>query len=252
MRRIVIFLTLVLIFIAVFQLSRQATQWHYVLPAAPGELLYVAAFEDASTDWEQYQGQLSSEVRDGVIRLQVESDGEGLYSAAAPYFGDFDITVDSRVMGGVFDGSNNNGYGILFRQRDRANYYVFLVSSDGSYRVKQVVDNSSRFLSDWIFTDSINTEIGSGNTLRVVGYGDHFQFFINGEQMMLCIPDNPDAQSTMFNGACMEGRLQPTLIDDAIPYGRVGVAVEMDVGQVEDVIVEFDNVIVYGPDPIVE
>lgn len=250
MRRLIIFPTLVLILLAVFQLNRMSGGWHYVIPAEPGELLYVAAFAGTSGDWEQDRGQLSSQVEGGVMRLGVESAGEGIYSAASPYFDDFDITVDTRVIDGVFDGQNNNAYGVIFRQLDRQNYYVFLVSSDGSYRLKRVLGNSSTFLSDWVFTDAINTEIGTTNTIRVVGHGDNFQFFINDELMALCIPDEAGAQSTMFGGECIEGTMQVTLTDDSISYGRLGVAVEMDRGQTVDVFVEFDNVLVYGPQPI--
>lgn len=247
MRRLLIFITLIVILIAVFRLSQLAGDWHYILPNDPGALLYVASFDGPSDDWEQYEGRQSAQVVDGQLTLTQSVDGASIYSAASPYIRDFDITVDVRVRGGVFDGQNNNAYGIIFRQKDRDNYYVFLVSSDGTYRIKRVLDNSSRFLSTWIETPAIDTEIGAVNRLRVIGQGDKFQFFINDQQVRVCIPDDPSALSTFYLGECLEGQLLDTLQDDSISYGRLGVAIELDRSQTEDVIVSFDNVIIYGP-----
>lgn len=252
MRRLIILLTLIIALVAMFRLNRLSREWHYIVPAAPGDLIYVTTFDDnASGDWTEYPAnQMSSQVTDGVMRITVNDPGRGLYSEASPYFRNFDVQVHARVKGGVFDGTNNNGYGILFRQYDRANYYIFLVSSDGSYRVKRVSENREQFLSDWIFTDAIHTELGMMNVLRVVGDQDRFQFYINGTLMQLCIPNNIDTISTMFNGVCLDGSLQDTLVDDSVPFGRIGVAVELDRDQTTSVVVDFDNILIYGPHPI--
>ena len=264
MRRVVITLVLVIILWAVFRLDRMAENWHYVLPAEPGELLYVASFDDDAPDWEQEErNDVSSQLVEGMMRVSVNVDDDGLYSVASPYFGDFDMQVAARVRQGVFDGDNNNGYGVIFRQYDRKNYsifrqddrknyFIFLVSNDGSYRIMRVVDDRSFLLSDWITTDAIHTLEGVANQLRVIGDGDHFQFYINGERMQLCIPDDPDGQSTMYDGSCIGGSMQDTLVDDSISFGRLGVAIQSDVGWPIGVVVDFDNVIVYGPQPIAD
>jgi hypothetical protein len=252
LRRFVIFVVLVVTLVAVFQLSRIADNWHYIVPVEPGKLVYAASFDGVSDDWEYYEGRLSAQIENSVIRLGVAVDDDGLYSSASPYFDDFDIQVTSQLKDGVFDGNNNNGYGIVFRQKDRENYYLFLVSSDGSYRIKRVLDNTSKILSEWIFTDAIHKVPGAINRLRVVGYKDRFQFFINDEQMEVCVPENPDGISTFdLEGNCM-GLMQDTLVDDAISFGRVGVAVETDRGQFDPVVVDFDNVVIFGPQPIDE
>ena len=253
MRRVVIILVLVIILWAVFRLDRMAENWHYVLPAEPGELLYVASFDDDAPDWEQDEGnEISSQIVDGAMRVTVNANSDGLYSAASPYFGDFDMKVAARVRQGVFDGDNNNGYGIIFRQYDRENYFIFLVSNDGSYRIMRVLEGRSSFPSAWITTEAIHTLEGVVNQLRVVGDGDYFQFYINGERVQLCIPDDPDGQSTMYDGICIGGSMQDTLVDDSMPFGRLGVAVQSDVGWPTGVVVDFDNVIVYGPQPIAD
>jgi hypothetical protein len=233
-----------------FQLSRLAERWHYVVPASPGELVYIATFDDAGDDWEQSAGRLSSQIADGVLRLSVDNIGDGIYSAASPYFRDFDVQVAVRAMEDTLD----SGYGVIFRQLDRRSYYVFLISSDGFYQVARVVDNQSRDLSAWHRSPLIHQGIGMTNTVRVVGYEDRFRFYINDEPVELCIPDDPAALSTpLATGECLGGSWRTTLVDDSIPYGRLGVAAQIDpiAGQA-GLVVEFDRVIVYGPQPIGE
>ena len=250
MRRILITLTLLIILWAVFRLNRLVKDWHYVVPAEPGELLYVAAFDDDSSDWEQAEGnQMSAQLVDGMMRISVRSAGRGQMATANPHFGDFDIQTQARMREGIFDGNNENGYGIIFRRHDPENYYVFLVSNDGSYRVRRIADGVPFLLNDWVWTDAINTDLGALNTLRVVGDGDVFQFYINGELMQVCVPDDPGGESTTYGDICY-GAMRDRVSDDTIASGQLGVYVEMDRSQTTGVIVDFDNVIVYGPQPV--
>lgn len=247
MRRFFIFAILVTVLLAVFRLSRMVTNWHYVVPAAPGELLYVETFDNASDEWESAQGSLSSQVIDGAIRLGVDNEGAGIFSTANPYFRNFDVEVETRLV----DGPLNNTYGVVFRQLDLQNYYAFFISSSGYYYVGRISDGSTKALHNWHRSETIHTEIGAVNMLRVVGYEDRFQFFINGEQVELCIPNQPDAESTpLATGECRDGTWRTTLVDNSIRYGRLGVGVQVGIREETGVVVDFDNVIVYGSEPI--
>jgi hypothetical protein len=250
LRPVIIFCTLVAILASMFQLSRLAERWHYVVPASPGELVYIATFDDAGDDWEQSAGRLSSQIADGVLRLSVDNIGDGIYSAASPYFRDFDVQVAVRAV----EDTPDSGYGVIFRQLDRRSYYVFLISSDGFYQVARVVDNQSRDLSAWHRTPLIHQGTGVTNTVRVIGYEDRFRFYINDEPVELCIPDDPAALSTpLATGECLGGSWRATLVDSSIPYGRLGVAAQIDpIARQAGLVVEFDRVIVYGPQPIGE
>lgn len=53
----------------------------------------------------------------------------------------------------------------------------------------------------------VNQGISTVNRLRVVARGNQFQFYINGEQVQVCIPNNPDAQSTYFMDSCIDGQM---------------------------------------------
>lgn len=246
MRRILVVLLLAAVLAAFFFLNRALARWHYVVPAEPGELLYATTFDAFNDDWTQYEGRLSAQVADGVLRLSVSEPVAFPYSAASPHFGNFDIRVQARAV----EGPENNGYGIIFRQQDADNLYSFLISSDGYYQVSRIVNGVSREISLWIQSPHVNMGIGALNTLRVIGRGDQFRFFVNDQPLLLCIPNDPNAQSTYdwINDVCVDGQMLDTLVDSSIPSGRLGVAAMTVQGSEPGVVVEFDNVLVYGPE----
>jgi hypothetical protein len=248
LRRFTWLLILILLVAGAFFASRALADWRYIVPDAPGTLLYATGFDAADTagDWEQAQGRLSAQITDGVMRLDVGTPSEGVFAPLRWYFSDFDIRVQTTAI----EGPENNSYGVSFRQSDLNNYYYFLISSDGYYQVNRVVNSVTKELSTWILSDVIPIGIGKTNQIRVVGRGDQFQFYINDQLMELCIPDDPEAKSTYVEatGACMEGQMLTTLTDDAHAYGRVGLVVEtLDE---PDVVVDFDQVVIYSPETI--
>jgi hypothetical protein len=246
LRRVLIFSILVIVLAVTFRLSQLVDDWHYVVPAEPGALLYASTFTQDADAWQQDEGLISSEVRDGTIRLAVNEANTGIYSAVSPYFGDFDLSMDARAVEGEID----NGFGVVFRRKDPENYYSFIISSDGYYRVLRRVDNETQVLHNWHTTDRINQGLDVVNRLRVVGHEDHFQFYINETLVELCIPNNPDGLSTpLASGECLDGEWTPTLVDDSITFGRVGVTVLID-NQPIGPVVEFDNVLIYGSQPL--
>jgi hypothetical protein len=256
LRKLLILASLVVVFLAIFQLSRIAGGWHYIVSAPAGELIYATSFDGDMADWSQDErSNFSYRVQDGILRMAVEpvaTGAEQLGTATwSAYLADFDVRVSARLLEGVFDGSHNNGYGVVFRQIDAENYYMFLISNDGSYRVIRVLNNTPKIMSDWIWLDNIRRDLTVSNDLRVVGKGNTFQFYINDQLLDLCIPDNPDGVSTFdFNGNCM-GTMKTELTDDAISFGHVGVGVNLDRGQLIGFTVSFDEVVVYSPEGVV-
>ncbi len=260
MRRLLVLLILVVIFVALFALSRSIAGWgHYVVAGDAGALLYAASFDGGGTDgfngdWSQYPGRLSAQLADGAMQISVGEPNKGAYAYAAPYFGDFDLRVDARAVSGPVD----NGYGVVFRlqnkdnvQTEDDNYYLFLISSDGYYQVTRSVDGDVKVISDWIESPLVNQGLDAVNHLRVVARGDQFNFFINDQPVALCIPNDPAAQSTInsLTGECVGGAMLDTLTDDAIPNGQVGVSALWTAGADEEpVVAAFDNLLVYAPD----
>ena len=163
MRNLAILLILVAILFGLTAFSNLSAAWHYTVPAEPDKLLYVATFDDWLDEWESYEGRLSARIENSSLRIGVDTTKSAPFSTAAPYFGDFDMRVQARAVGGPV----NNGYGVVFRvQRDKNDspfsYYFFLVSSDGYYQVQRVVDGEQKLLSDWIPSSLVNQGLQSG------------------------------------------------------------------------------------------
>ena len=215
----------------------------FVVPGDAGTVLYATTFDSGrfADDWFQTERLGGSiEVADDALQLTLGERTPGrerLLSTNQYLFRDFDLRVDAAAVAGPL----NNSYGVVFRRLDERTYYLFYVSSDGYYSVWRETPQQVIKLSDWIASDVVQQGIdGEVNRLRVVAEGDTFRFFVNGEALDLCIPTNPDGESTMSGGECVGGSMQQTLVDDTIPYGAPGVAIEtiLDGGMS----VMFDNV----------
>lgn len=218
-----------------------------VMTADAGEVLYAAGFDALADDWTTFDdGELSARIvaddpTTAGIRLRAEKSGVAVSSTARWHFADFDYTVMAAAVGGP----ENNGYGVVFRYTNPDNTYAFHISSDGYYRVVRTVGGVSKDLSAWIRSDLINLGIGGVNTIRVVGQGASFQFFINGQQVQVCIPDTPTGTSTYSAGQCVGGQMLDTLTDSALTTGQIGVTVTTP--DAPDVEAAFDNVVVLQP-----
>jgi hypothetical protein len=239
---------LIAVFIIVYGLNRLTANWHYVLPVEPGKVAYLATFDAFQQDWNLAFGRLKSQITDtSSLRLDVGDVNSLPFAEALPYFGDLDAQVEATPL----DGPENNGYGLIFRLQNKDNdspddddFYMFLVSSDGYYRVLRSFNHEQKELSTWVPSVAINQGLNVTNRLRVVAKGNQFQFYINGQQVQLCVPDDLNGKST-YKTACVGGTMLDRLVDDSIANGQIGVAAETF--NESGVVVDFDNLIVSGP-----
>ncbi len=250
MRRFLNLLVLLLLLGASYLVNRLTAHLHYIVPVEAGKVAYIATFDDFKSDWTQADGRLKVHILDtGTLRIEVGDVDKLPFSQAKPYFGDFDIRAQMTAV----DGPEGNGFGLIFRLQNKDNtsptdddFYLFEISSDGYYRVLRSFNETQKELSTWIPSDVINQHIGTTNFLRVNAKGDHFQFYINNQQVQLCIPDDPNGVSTFpATGQCVRGKMLDTLVDASIPNGQLGVVAQSLDEQ--GVVIDFDNVVVYGP-----
>jgi hypothetical protein len=83
----------------------------------------------------------------------------------------------------TFSGSSENSYGMLFQVEDWENFYLFHISSDGTFLVESAMGEEGATVIDWTETTSINRAEGEINRLRVEADGPDYSLFINGDQV---------------------------------------------------------------------
>ena len=282
LKRLGILLVLLAILVGVNALYASYADTETILDGEAGDLLYVSAFDGFLDEWKLYDGQQSAQIIDDTLQIGISVPNQAAWSTAQPLFEDFDITLKATALEGQI---NYNAFGVIFRLQtgadkacdlpmvifcgisdiapifktgvrllvddtsgtDSINYYAFLISSDGFYSVVKVENGSETKLSEWVASPAINQNLNTENIIRVVGRGSQFQFFINGEQMNVCIPNDPDGISTYSGGKCIEGTMQSVLTDNTITTGQLGAITQALQNGGGGVVVQFDNMIVFSP-----
>ncbi len=236
------------------------TDWLYELPVAkpePGELLYATTFDDFNDEWDLYAGRDAVQVQavpddsgqlDPALVIEYGSGApdEVVWSVLDRKFSDFDLRVTARLLEGPVD---QNQFGVVFRYRDESNFYIFRISADGYYSLGRVRDGIQEKISDWGVSELIRQGNGP-NEIRVIGYGDEFRFFINGQPAPLCLKgENETSMWANWEGPGICYTSEPTAVfrDKAFAQGHIGLAAGTIDGS--EVVVAFDDVIVTGPDP---
>jgi hypothetical protein len=254
MRRWIFLLFSILLLVLTWWLRGNTDRFVFVVPSNR-EVLYASSFTDGrfAEDWslEDRRGYLSGIVEDR-IQLTIEdavfltpSGPDALRTMNRFSFGDFDYRVQTTAL----EGPDNNSFGVIFRQTDPATYYIFYISSDGYYSVWRELPTGYIALSNWIPTDVIRQGTdGAVNDIRVVAQGGTFQFYINDMLVQVCVPNNPDGESTYVESRseCVDGTMQDTLVDNTIANGQLGIIVSpFASGQLT---IAFDNALVLSPE----
>ncbi len=152
-------------------------------PAPPANpmtnLPYTDDFSNPQSGWEQLND-LSADVKydAGVLRITVKQENLTQWSVASKRFKDATYEVDAKPVGGP----NDNGFGIMFRMKDRKNFYHFEISSDGYWRAGIVQDGKWTNWDDWIQHPSIQTR-GASNRLKVVMKAEKLTYYVNDQEV---------------------------------------------------------------------
>jgi len=215
---------------------------------APGTLLYATMFNDPNDpDWYQYQSALSAQINNNTLTLSADQSAPGgVYSPLNYTFADFDVRVDVQQTQ-MDDTDPYSEYGILFRYQDPRNYYMFKVRGDGYYHIERTINGASVDLSAPNVAPNFAPGNNRINDLRVVGIGDTFRFYLNGQLLTLC-PKGNDKYSTWNGSQCMSngGQTSQSLTDSTFGYGQIALGLYQNQSAVQ---VAFSNLVVYSPTP---
>lgn len=111
------------------------------------------------------------------LPLPIEAGSDGTEVKLLDYpCDDFTLEVETVPR----SGPNFNGYGLIYRAQDEANYSVFAIGSDGYYAVLRMAGDTETPLVDWQQFPHIRRG-QQANLLRVSCVGAICRFYINDE-----------------------------------------------------------------------
>jgi hypothetical protein len=283
LRRLLFLLVLFLLLIGANLLYQPALNYSAIQSGEASELLYAAGFDGFADEWQQYEGRRFAQMTDGVMRIGLEIN-DIIYSPSSPVYADFDVQVTIRPTSGERE---NDGYGLIFRLTDASDeraclrqfvtlcnlekvpvldtvigvlapapkaqasgYYVFLISPDGYYSIWRGDENNNLApVTVWHYSKGLlNEDLNIENRVRIVGRGNDFQFFLNGELVNLCVPHEGE-QATGNAEECL-GEVTDTWHDESFATGKLGLIVNGS--SVAPITVEFDNFVVTMPEAPIE
>ena len=93
---------------------------------------------------------------------------------------DFDSNKDFEIETKFehINGDTNSPFGLLWGKKDY-NYFQFLITATGYYKVNRVVDNKSEDIIKWVKSPSIKKGSGNINILKIKKEGDFYKFYMN-------------------------------------------------------------------------
>ncbi|MFY9243086.1 MAG: caspase family protein [Polaribacter sp.] len=113
----------------------------------------------------------------GNYNLEHKIDEKGWLTHIDKYFDtskDFEIETKFEH---IF-GNTNAPYGILWGKKD-TNYFQFLITATGYYKINRVVNNKSEDIVKWVKSATINEGSGKSNIVKIEKDGDFYKFYIN-------------------------------------------------------------------------
>ncbi len=156
----------------------------------PDNAIFYDDFTQANSGWSLVQGQDGSAgYADGHFRISITPKNTMLISTPGKSFaGDVSVEVDVRYSGGP-----SVGYaGVLCHYQNPDNYYMFLITSDGSSGILlnkagtlTVISPAAKFLK----MEGIKTGKAS-NHIQADCVGDKLTLYANGTQVSLAYDDS--------------------------------------------------------------
>jgi hypothetical protein len=144
-----------------------------------GEAYFTDDFADVTTGWPQVEAAYGSMAySDGKFKMTVTSPDGDLVAASRRAFLDVRLEVEAIKPAG----SDNNRFGLVCRFKDTANFYMFIISSDGYFALAKVQDGSTSLLGQESMAYNSFIQPGSAsNLLRMDCQDDTLAGWINGQ-----------------------------------------------------------------------
>jgi hypothetical protein len=146
-----------------------------------GEMVWQDDFASDAGGWtvgdtETYQSWYDNE----ELNILVKEDLWLFYATFNPgdgnTFGDVAIEVDTALV----DYPEAGGETGIVTRRDGQDYYRFVISQNGFYKLQKHEESGWTSLTEWTESSAINQGVGAVNRLRVDCEGESLRFYVNG------------------------------------------------------------------------
>lgn len=146
---------------------------------APDNVLFRDDFSDTSSGWDRVNvSDGVTDYADGVYRIFVNTSNTDVWANPGLNFSDVRIEVDATKVGG----DDNNDFGLICRYQDGANFYFFVISSDGYYGVGKFVEGEQKLIGSESMPASDKVNQGNAtNHLRADCVGNKLRLYVNDE-----------------------------------------------------------------------
>ena len=144
-------------------------------------LLYSDDFSDPTSGWKRsVTEEKEFRYQDGryYITALIPDAVAAAFVPEARIFKDFTVEVKAYLENISPDGE----YGLDIRDNtDTGDFYRFVISADGSYRIYKYINGGWIGLTDWTKSSAIK-DTGS-NAIKIDAVGDKFTFYVNGKKL---------------------------------------------------------------------
>ncbi len=148
----------------------------------PAGVLFKDDFSDTSSGWDRVDvAEGVTDYADGVYRIWVNTDSTDYWANPGLSFTDTIVEVEAAKVGGPDD----NDFGVICRYEDDANFYSFIISSDGYYGAIKILDGVQELLGEEDMMPSDAIKQGNvTNTVRADCIGSTLTLYANGTQLI--------------------------------------------------------------------
>jgi hypothetical protein len=177
--------------------------------AAEGEpSLFADDFTSPNRTWALFEtNEGAAYVQQGELYLEDRGRGIGIYTHPVDHEWE-DVLVDVRIR--HIAGSQNNWMGVICRQQDEENYYLFAISADGYYLILKVEAGIPTPVAGPLKSELINPGRATN------------QLLVRCEEDRLALSINGDLEASRTDRTFKEGNV--ALFADAVEAGSTTTA----------------------------
>jgi len=143
-----------------------------------GESILFDDFSSNGNNWNtNYADEYDFNISNGKYYLNHKLNEKGRLSHITREFDsnkDFEIETKFQHV----SGETNLPFGILWGKKN-SNYFQFLITTNGYYKVNKVVNNVNEDIIKWTKTTYLKEGVGGENTIKIKREGEYYKFYIN-------------------------------------------------------------------------